>query len=111
MPKPELLPGVTTPDCPPRVVCDAHAAIRSARRRAIARDVLQVALILAVDYLFVYWPESRLPFLNRAESLTFLRAVNAFVLVDVFLSRAMPRWAAKRIASTWCRSEREKFRS
>lgn len=110
MPKPELLPGVTTAECPPRIVCDAHNAIRRARRRAVLRDGLQVALIIAVDYLFVHWPESRVPFLDRASSLTFLRGVNAFIVADLWLSRAVPKWQARRIASTWCRSERAKFR-
>ena len=68
------------------------------------------AKVRGLDYELLFNTEPNFA-ANQAESLTFLRAVNAFVLVDVFLSRAMPRWAAKRIASTWCRSEREKFRS
>ena len=60
MPTSDLLPGVTTDSCPPVVVCDAHAAIRSARRRAMLRDATQVSLLLAVDYLFMHWPESRI---------------------------------------------------
>ena len=111
MPKPQLLPGVTTSECPPRIVCDAHSAIRRARRLAYLREGLQVVLLVAVDYLFVHWPESRVPFLDRADSLTFLCGINALIVADLWLSRAMPRWQAKRIASTWCRSEREKFRS
>jgi hypothetical protein len=111
MPKPELLPGVSTSSVPPRVVCDAHAAIRSARRRAWFRDGLQLALLIAVDWLFIYWPDSRMPFLERAESLSMLRGVNVAILAHVWLARTWPRWTAKRIASTWCRSEREKFQS
>jgi len=110
MPKHELLPGVTTAECPPRVTCDAHAAIRKARRGAIARDALQVVLIVAIDYLFVHWPDSRMPFLDRGQSLMFLRCVNAVVITDVWLSRALPKWSAKRIAATWSRRERERFR-
>lgn len=109
MPNRELLPGVTTVSCPPRVVCDAHSAIRSAKRRALVRDSAQLALLLAVDYLFVHWPESRVPFLDRAASLTFLRGMNALIVGHLWLARALPKWTAKRIASTWCRSEREKF--
>ena len=111
MPKPDLLPGVTTPACPPRVVCDAHAAIRKARRRAVVRDVVQGGLLLAVDYLFVHWPHSRIPFADRATSLMVLRGVNALIVADLWLTRALPKWTAKRIASTWCRSEREKFQA
>lgn len=109
MPKDELLPGVSTTACPPQVVCDAHTAIRGARRRAWLRDGLQLALLFAVDYLFVYWPESRMPFLDRAESLAALRGMNFAIVGHLWLVRALPKWSARRIASTWCRSEREKF--
>lgn len=109
MPKNELLPGVSTSSCPPRVVCDAHDAIKRARRRAWLRDGLQFSLVLAVDSLFVHWPESRMPFLDRGASLAFLRGVNLAILGHLWLARALPKWSAKRIASTWCRSEREKF--
>lgn len=109
MPKNELLPGVSTTSCPPRVVCDAHRAIRSARRRVWLRDGLQVALLLAVDYLFVHWPESRMPFMDREASLAFLRGMNVVIVAHVWLARALPKWSARRIAATWCRAEREKF--
>jgi len=109
MPTNELLPGVSTTTCPPRVVYDAHTAIRRARRRAWWRDGMQLALLVAVDWLFVYWPESRMPFLDRGQSLAFLRGMNAVLLAHIWLSRALPKWWAKRIASTWCRSERERF--
>ena len=109
MPRRELLPGVTADSCPPSVVCDAHAAIRKARRRAIARDVAQIVLLAAVDYLFLRWPESHVPYMDRAHSLVALQAINLVIVADVWLTRALPMWTARRIASTWCRSEREKF--
>jgi hypothetical protein len=109
MPTRELLPGVTTAACPPNVVCDASLAIRKARRRTLMREGIQIVLLLAVDYLFVYWPDSRLPFADRALSLAVLRALNAIVIADLWLSRALPRWTARRISSTWCRSEQERF--
>ena len=109
MAKNELLPGVSTASCPPRVMCDAHAEIRRARRRAWVRDGVQFSLLLAVDYLFVHWPESRLPFLDRGTSLAALRGMNVALIGHAWLSRALPKWWAKRIAATWCRSEREKF--
>ena len=109
MPTRELLPGVTSDSCPPEIVCNAHNEIRKARRRAIARDVAQVVMLAAVDILFVHWPESRMPFLDRAHSLTILRTINALIVADLWLTRAVPRWTAKRIASTWCKAEREKF--
>jgi hypothetical protein len=109
MPNIELLPGVSTTSCPPRVACDAHAAIRAARRRAWIRDGLQFSLLLAVDYLFVYWPDSRMPFMERSTSLAFLRGVNIALVGHLWLARALPKWWAKRIATTWSRAEREKF--
>ena len=109
MPRHELLPGVSTTACPPRVMCDAHAAIRSARRRAFLRDGLQIGLLVAVDWLFVHWPESRMPMMERTSSIAFLRGMNVAILGHVWLMRALPKWTAKRISATWCRSEREKF--
>ena len=110
MPTRELLPGVTDASCPPAVVCDAHAALRRARRRAFARDAITVALVVAVDALFLRWPDSRLPFANRTHSLTILQATNALLFAQLWLMRAIPRLWARRIAATWSRSEREKFR-
>jgi TRAP-type uncharacterized transport system fused permease subunit len=111
MPTTDLLPGVTADSCPPAVVvCDARAAIRSARRRAMLRDATQVTLLLAVDYLFIYWPESRFPFLDRGTSMTFLRSINIVAVADLWLTRALPKWWARRIASTWSRRERERVR-
>jgi hypothetical protein len=105
----DLLPGVSTDACPPSVVCDAKAAIRRARRRALFRDVLQVGLLVAVDYLFVHWPESRVPFLDRHDSFNVLRLMNAVIVAHVWLVRALPKWTARRIATTWSRAERERF--
>ncbi len=110
MPTIELLPGVSEDSCPPRVVCDARAAIVAARRRALLRDALQIALLLAVDYLFIYWPESHVPLLSRGASLTFLWAFNFMVVAGLWLTRALPKWRSKRIAETWCRSERDRFK-
>ena len=111
MPHHELLPGVTSSGTPPRVVCDAHAAIRHARQRAIVRDFLQVSLVFAVDYLFVHWPSTRFPFLNREQSLLFLRGGNLAILAALVLARALPALWARRIAETWSRRERERFRA
>ena len=110
MPKVELLPGVTTVACPPAVNCDAKGAITRARRRAIARDIAQMALLFAVDYLFMRWPDTRIPFLDRFQSLRFLEAVNVAFVAHLWWARVlMPRWSAKRIAATWSRSEQQRF--
>jgi hypothetical protein len=83
--------------------------MRKARRRALWRDAVQVALLLAVDALFIRWPESRLPFTSRAQSLTLLAVMNAAIGVHVWLVRTLPRWRARLVAATWSRSERDKF--
>jgi hypothetical protein len=109
MPTRDLLPGVTADSCPPEIVCDAHAAIRKARRRVYIKDGVQLGLLLAVDYLFVHWPESRLPFMDRGASLMALRGVNLAVVSDLWLRRAFPKWWARRVASTWSRAEQDRF--
>lgn len=109
MNKSTLLPGVIETDVPRPVQCDARAAIIAARRRAVVRDVLHVALLAAVDFLFVYWPESRFPFLDRGQSMAFLYATNLALGVQLWLSRVLPRWSARRIAGTWCRGEQMRF--
>lgn len=110
MPKDELLPGVTTSACPPAVVCDAKAEIRRARRRAVLRDAGQVALLFGVDYLFMRWPESRVPFLDREQSLRLLTGSNLMIAAHLWFARfVLPKWNARRIASTWSRAEQKRF--
>lgn len=109
MPRAELLPGVSTDHCLPRVACDAHAPVRRARRRAIAQDVLQLALIGSLDWFFLHWPAAHVPGLDRYDSLTLVGALNGATLAWLWLARAMPRWTARRIASTWCSAERLRF--
>jgi hypothetical protein len=48
--------------------------------------------------------------MDRDSSLSFLRCVNFVAVADLWLTRALPKWWAKRIAGTWSRIEREKFR-
>jgi hypothetical protein len=109
MPADLMLPGVSTDNCPPRVLCDANAEIRRARRRAVIRQAGQLVILAGVDWLFFRWPEARIPFAGRAESLFLLRTANVLAIGELWLTRALPRWNAQRIASTWSRSEREKF--
>ena len=110
MPKDELLPGVITAVCPPAIACDAKAAITKARRRAIVRDVAQITLLAGVDYLFLRWPEMRMPFLDRQRSLTLLEATNVAIALHFWLTRmVLPRWSARRIATTWSRAEQQRF--
>lgn len=104
-----LLPGVTTSAVPPAVRCDARSDVSRARRRAVARDVLQIALLVGVDTLFAQWPAARIPGFDRETSLAIVRALNMGLIAHLWLCRALPRWTARRIATTWCRSERQRF--
>lgn len=110
MPKIDLLPGVSSDRCLPAAVCDTRREVRNARRRAFWRDAIQVTLLLAVNYLFVHYPSTRLPFLERNESELLLAAVSAVVLTSFWLTRMLPRWSARRTAETWSRREQEQFR-
>jgi hypothetical protein len=109
MRKRPLLPGVTTAAAPPRVLCDASKAVVEGRRRALLREAAQLVLLAAADLLFLRWPEARLPFFDRGHSLILVLMMNGVVLGDLWLARLRPRWAARRIANTWSRAERERF--
>ena len=104
-----LLPGVTTSAVPPAVVCDTRREIARARRRALACDVLQIALLVVVDTLFARWPSAHIPGLERETSLGIVRMLNMALIAHLWLERALPRWTARRIATTWCRSEKQRF--
>lgn len=104
-----LLPGVTSSSVPPVIVCDTRSAITRARRRAIAIDVLQVALVIVVNALFVRWPSVHVPTMTRETSLLLVLALNMAVTAHLWLERAVPRWSARWIASTWCTTERRRF--
>ena len=105
-----LLPGVRDAGTPPAVVIDSRAVIVRARRRAAVRDVLDLVLLLCVDGLFLGWPRAHVPMLGRYDSLLALLALNAAMVVFMWLSRAVPRWRARRVAETWCASERARVR-
>jgi len=109
MPKSELLPGISQQGCPPVVVCDPRPAIRRARRRALFRDVLQLLLVAAVDWLLIHWPAAHVPGLTRFDSVALVVFVNAVMIGYVWLTRAFPKWSARRIAATWCPEERKRL--
>jgi hypothetical protein len=104
-----LLPGVLDVRTPPAVVCQSRRVIAGARRRAAIRDVLDLLLLASVDGLFLRWPHAHVPGLDRLDSLMLLGAVNAMLVGYIWLARAMPRWSARRIASTWCVTERSRM--
>ena len=104
-----LLPGVLDVRTPPAVVFQSRKVIAGARRRAAIRDVLDLLLLAGVDGLFLRWPRAHVPALDRADSLLLLAAVNAMLLAYLWLARAVPRWNARRVASTWCIAERSRM--
>ena len=105
----DILPGVTERRTPPAVVFDSQSAIRRARMRAILTDATQIVLLLAVDYLFVHFPSTHVPFANRHNSVRILVATNIVMLAYLAISRSWPRWRARRIANTWAAEERKRF--
>ena len=105
----DLLPGVATDACPPAVVFDSRRAIRRARRRAALRDFAQFLLLGGVDWMFAHWPYTHVPSMDRAHSVLVVALLNAAILTHIIVVRTFPRWSARRIAATWCLSERARF--
>ena len=105
----ELLPGVSRDDTAPVMVFESRPVIASARRRAALRDVLDVVLLAAVDALFIRWPHARMPLLGRADTLLILAIVNVVMIAYLYSARTLPRWRARRLASTWSEAERSRF--
>ena len=104
-----LLPGVSHAESPPDVVFHSRAVVVRARRRALLRDVLDIVLLIAVDYLFVRFPRTHVPLLDRHDSLVLLIGLNVALLVYLWIARSAPKWRARRVASTWCADERVRF--
>ena len=105
----DLLPGVRTESCPPRVVSDSRREIVRARRRAVACDIAQLVLLGGVDWLFLRWPYAHVPMVDRNDSVFILAGLHALVITQMVVTRAFPRWSARRIATTWCLRERARF--
>ena len=104
-----LLPGVEEAGAPPPVVFASKSVVQRARRNKSVHDVLDVVLLMVVDAFFLAWPRARVPFLDRHQSLLLLLAVNLALAAYLWLSRAVPRWRARRLASTWSPLERSRF--
>ena len=106
----DLLPGIGAAEgCPPVAVVDSRRDIARARRRAAFHDVAQVVLLAGLDWLFIHWPYAHVPSFDRAHSLVIVVLLNVGVVVHAIVSRMLPRWSARRIATTWRLSERARF--
>jgi len=104
-----LLPGVLAGKPLRPVIIDGSREIRRARVRAGLRDLLDLSALLVVDYLFVKWPHTHVPFLTRHDSLIILVTANFLFVCWALIARNLPRWRAHRIASTWSSKERTRF--
>jgi hypothetical protein len=104
-----LLPGVSDAGAPPPVVIDSRAIVARARRFAVVRDVIDLLLLICVDGLFLRWPHAHIPFFGRHDSLLIVVGLNTMLIGYLWLARAMPRWMARRVATTWCLAERARF--
>lgn len=107
--KQRTLPGVSDDRVPPAVVMSSRKVIRRARRRAAFRDVVDLVILAFVDALFVQWPDAHIPALGRESSLMVLAFMNLAMFATMWLSRAIPRWRAKRVATTWTSAERRRL--
>ena len=105
------LPGVSAEPVPPAIVFESRKVIRRARRRAAFRDVVDLLILGFVDALFVQWPDAHVPALGRQSSLLVLAVVNVLMFATMWLTRAVPRWKAKRVAATWTAAERRRVLS
>lgn len=104
-----LLPGVSDSEPKPDVVFRSGNVVVSARRRAAIRDAFDLLLLAGVDGLFLRWPHAHIPMLDRDQTALILAAVNALVITYMWSARMLPRWRARRLASTWSTVERDRF--
>ena len=104
-----LLPGVSDSEPKPDVVFRSGNVVVSARRRAAIRDAFDLLLLAGVDGLFLRWPHAHIPALNRAETLAIVAGMNVVFVAYALFMRALPRWRARRLASTWSATERNRF--
>lgn len=103
----ERLPGTAGPDATSPVgLCDGRIEIAKARRSKKYRDLFDGVMLLALDYLFLSWPGAHVPLLNRNQSMMLLVAIHVVLIGYWILSRELPPWRARRIATTWRQSER-----
>ncbi len=106
---PDLIPGVE-PRRRSSVDGDSIAReLARARHRAAVEDLLDCAVLIVIDLLFLLWPEAKIPFLDRDATLTLLLFANVLTVAGYVWTRALPGWKARRIAMTWSAAERARF--
>jgi hypothetical protein len=105
----DLLPGVSPDGTDPNIVFQSEPVIKSARRRATLHDFFDLLILAGVDALFIRWSPAHIPLLDRAETMLVLAIANLALIVYVWSGRTLPRWRARRLASTWSPAERNRF--
>ena len=105
----ELLPGVSPERSRPAVRCNSRSILTRARRTAIVRECIQAVLIIAIDVLFVVFPNTHVPLMTRGQSMNLLLLFHAVIGAQVLLCRMIPVWRARRIASSWSADERRRL--
>ncbi|HEY0590477.1 MAG TPA: hypothetical protein VGF40_01810 [Thermoanaerobaculia bacterium] len=106
---PDLLPGVEPPRRPSVDGDTVARELARARQRAAVEDLLDCAVLIVVDLLFLLWPNAQVPFLDRDATLTLLLLANVVTVAGYVWTRALPVWKARRIAMTWSAAERARF--
>jgi hypothetical protein len=105
----QFLPGVVREGPRPVVRCDSKRVIQDARRRAVLREAVQLLLLLVVDVFCARFPMTHVPLLSRVQSLDLVALFNVALAAHVILGRTFPRWKARRVATTWSVTERQRF--
>ncbi|HSN68005.1 MAG TPA: hypothetical protein VLV48_02090 [Thermoanaerobaculia bacterium] len=104
-----LIPGVKGPRRSAVNARQLEAERQRARRRESVEELLDCAVLIVVNLVFLLWSEAKVPFLDRDTTMVLLLLANLFAIVSYFRSRVFPRWKARRIAATWSAAERERF--
>lgn len=107
----ERIPGAGGPEtAPPAVNINAGKIVRSARVRADLSDLLDLSILLGINLMFKGWETAHIPFLTRETSMAILLSANALYVLDWLVTRYLPQWRARRVASTWSPNERARAR-
>lgn len=107
----DLLPGVEGPE-PRRVTAaDFERDLLAARRRTAAEELLDCAMLILINVMFLMWPHAEIPLLDRQGTLVLLLLVDFGFVAAYVHARFVPRYRARRIATSWSAAERARFRA
>lgn len=104
------LPGTARSLERDRSAVDTASEIRRARLRQDVSDLSDLALLIGVNLLFLFWESAQIPFLGRDLSMMLLLGLNAFYVGSWIVARVVPLLRARRIATSWSESERARLR-